>query len=147
LIQEEGDPVSDQLYVTNFALIGLREAVAATNDPELKLAEDNLAEYIVRIQVRSKAIPYLDGTWFRAFDFRRWDYWSSSGDMGWGAWCAETGWGPAWNGIALGLRAQGTSLWDLTKSSRIAECAERVKEKLAVNSGGPLNSKSSRQGE
>ena len=34
LIQEDGDPVSDQLYVTNFTLFGLREAVAATNDPE-----------------------------------------------------------------------------------------------------------------
>lgn len=138
LIQEDGDPVSDQLYVTNFALIGLREAVAATHDPELKIAEDKLAEYIVRIQVRSKAIPYLDGTWFRAFDFRRWDYWSSSGDMGWGAWCAETGWGPAWNGIALGLRAQKTSLWDLTKSSQVARCTERVKTKLALNAGEPL---------
>jgi hypothetical protein len=137
LLQEDGDPVTDQLYMTNFALIGLREAVAATNDPKLKAAEDKLAEYVVRIQVRSKAIPYLDGTWFRAFDFRQWDYWSSSGDMGWGAWCAETGWGPAWNGITLGLRAKQTSLWDLTKSSRIAERMDDVKEKMAQNDGAP----------
>jgi hypothetical protein len=138
LIQEEGDPVSDQLYVTNFTLFGLREAVAATNDPSLKEAEDRLAEYITRIQVRSKAIPYLDGTWFRAFDFHRWDYWSSSGDMGWGAWCAETGWGPAWNGISLGLRAKNTSLWELTRKSRIVEQREEVLSKLSENSGGPL---------
>lgn len=138
LIQEQGDPVSDQLYVTNFTLFGLREAVAATNDPSLKEAEDRLAEYITRIQVRSKAIPYLDGTWFRAFDFHRWDYWSSSGDMGWGAWCAETGWGPAWNGIALGLRAKNTSLWDLTRTSTIAERREAVLSKMSRNSGGPL---------
>lgn len=141
LIQEDGDPVSDQLYVTNFTLFGLREAVAATNDPELKAAEDKLAEYMVRIQVRSDAIPYLDGTWFRAFDFRRWDYWSSSGDMGWGAWCAETGWGPAWNGIALGLRQKQTSLWDVTKSSRIAAYQDRVKRKMAENTGRPLTAK------
>ena len=141
LIQEDGDPVSDQLYVTNFTLFGLREAVAATNDPKLKAAEDKLAEYLVRIQVRSDAMPYLDGTWFRAFDFRRWDYWSSSGDMGWGAWCAETGWGPAWNGITLGLRAKETSLWDITKSSRIAICQDRVKDKMTQNAGGPLTAK------
>lgn len=141
LIQENGDPVSDQLYVTNFTLFGLREAVAATNDPQLKAAEDKLAEYLVRIQVRSEVIPYLDGTWFRAFDFRRWDYWSSSGDMGWGAWCAETGWGPAWNGIALGLRAKQTSLWDLTKSSRISDCQAEVQQKMAENTGGPLAGK------
>lgn len=138
LIQEAGDPVSDQLYVTNFTLFGLREAVAATNDPSLKEAEDRLAEYITRIQVRSKAIPYLDGTWFRAFDFHRWDYWSSSGDMGWGAWCAETGWGPAWNGISLGLRAKNTSLWELTRKSRIVERREEVLSKLSENAGGPL---------
>jgi hypothetical protein len=57
--------------------------------------------------------------------------------MGWGAWCAETGWGPAWNGISLGLRVQRTSLWDLTKSSRIAERREEVKEKMAQNDGSP----------
>ena len=95
----------------------------------------------MRIQVRSDAIPYLDGTWFRAFDFRRWDYWSSSGDMGWGAWCAETGWGPAWNGIALGLREKQTSLWDVTKSSRIAANQDRVKRKMAENTGRPLAAK------
>ena len=138
LLQEDGDPVSDQLYMTNFTLIGLREAVAATKDPALKAAEDKLAEYVVRIQVRSKAIPYLDGTWFRAFDFQRWDYWSSSGDMGWGAWCAETGWGPAWNGITLGLRAKQTSLWDLTASSRIEERMEVVATLMAENDGAPL---------
>jgi hypothetical protein len=137
LIHHNGDPVSDQLYVTNFVLIGLREAVAATNDRRLKAAEDKLAEYIVRIQVRSEAIPYLDGTWFRAFDFQRWDYWSSSGDLGWGAWCAETGWGPAWNGIVLGLRQQKTSLWDLTESSEIAMQNEQVKKQMAENDGGP----------
>jgi hypothetical protein len=137
LIQHDGDPVTDQLYTTNFVLIGLREAVAATNDPALKEAEDKLAEYVVRIQVRSDAIDYLDGTWFRAFDFGRWDYWSSSGDMGWGAWCAETGWGPAWNGIVLGLRLKQTSLWDLTASSKIARQLEAVQKQMAENDGGP----------
>ena len=137
LLQNEGDPVTDQLYTTNFVLIGLREAVAATNDPALKAAEDKLAEYVVRIQVRSDAVPYLNGTWFRAFDYRRWDYWSSSGDMGWGAWCAETGWGPAWNGITLGLRQQQTSLWDLTAGSKIDRHLDDVQKLMSQNDGGP----------
>ncbi len=132
LIQNNGDPVSDQLYVSSFALFGLREAVAATGDIELKQAEDRLAEYIVRIQVHSDAIPYLSGTWFRAFDFERWDYWSSSGDLGWGAWCAETGWGPAWSCIALGLRVKETSFWDATRSSQIGAKVPMVQTKIAV---------------
>jgi hypothetical protein len=137
LLQSDGDPVTDQLYSTNFALIGLHEAAEATNDPEIRRAEDLLIEYAVRIQTRSKSIPYLDGTWFRAFDFRRWDYWSSSGDAGWGAWCAETGWGPAWNGITLGLRQRRTSLWDLTRDSRIADQLPTVRKLMAQNEGGP----------
>jgi hypothetical protein len=137
LIQDNGDLITDQLYTSSFLLFGLREAVAATSDARLKAAEDKLAAYLVRIQVRSEAVPYLDGTWFRAFDFGRWDYWSSSGDLGWGAWCAETGWGPAWSGIALGLRLRQTSLWDLTGSSKIASKREEVKRLLAQNDGGP----------
>ena len=62
------------LYTCNFALLGLHEAVAATGDPELKAAEDKLAEFLCRIQIRSERIPYLDGGWFRAFDYKQWDY-------------------------------------------------------------------------
>ncbi len=137
LIQEDGDTATDQLYVTNFALLGLREAVAATGDAELKKAEDKLAQYLVRIQVRSESVPYLDGTWFRAFDFDRWDYWASSGDAGWGAWCAETGWGPAWIGASLGLRALNTSLWDLTQHSQIVKQTKKVQEQMMQNDGSP----------
>ncbi|MCC6494410.1 MAG: hypothetical protein IT424_15475 [Pirellulales bacterium] len=140
LIQHDGDPVSDQLYVTNFVLIGLHEAAAAVDDPVLRAAEDKLADYVVRIQARSDAVPLVDGTWFRAFDFHRWDYWSSSGDMGWGAWCAETGWGPAWNGIVLGLRQQRTTLWELTAASNIDKQSGKVKQQLARNQGGPWQS-------
>jgi hypothetical protein len=135
LLQQDGDPVSDQLYTTNFVLIGLHEAVAATNDPKLRSAEDRLTEYVVRIQTRAPGNPAVDGTWFRAFDFRRWDYWSSSGDLGWGAWCAEAGWGPAWNGIVLGLRLQQRSLWDMTASSRIASRLEHVRKLMSQSDG------------
>ncbi|HVJ67066.1 MAG TPA: hypothetical protein VM510_03720, partial [Caulifigura sp.] len=128
LLQQDGDPVTDQLYTTNFVLIGLHEAVAATQDPDLRRAEDRLTDYVVRIQTRAPDLKAVDGTWFRAFDYRRWDYWSSSGDLGWGAWCAEAGWGPAWNGIVLGLRLHHQSLWDWTASSRIASRLDRVRQ-------------------
>jgi len=120
LIQKNGDPATDQLYTAGFALLGLHEAAAATGEPKLKEAEDKLARYLCRIQVRSKEHPNLNGTWFRAFDYRRWDYWASSADAGWGAWSAETGWGPAWITAVLGLRAKGVSVWDLTSGSRVA---------------------------
>jgi hypothetical protein len=121
LIHQNGDPVSDQLYTTGFALLGFHEAVAATHDAALKRAEDKLAEYLCRIQTRSKKIDYCNGTWFRAFDDKRWDFWASSADVGWGAWSLEAGWGQAWTAAVLGLREKRTTMWDLTQRTKIAK--------------------------
>lgn len=121
LIHQNGDPVSDQLYTTGFALLGLHEAVGATHDANLKRAEDKLAEFLCRIQTRSKKIDYCNGIWFRAFDDHRWDYWASSADIGWGAWSIEAGWGQAWTAAMLGLREKGTTVWGLTQRTEIAK--------------------------
>lgn len=137
LIQQNGDPVTDQLYTSGFALLGLHEAFAATGDPRLKSAENDIAEYLCRIQVRSKDIPYLNGTWFRAFDYKRWDYWASSADLGWGAWSAESGWGPAWITAVLGLRLKGTNVWDITSNIDIASHFATQRKLLSRNAGGP----------
>ena len=121
LLQQNGDPVTDQLYTTGFALLGLHEAVGAIGDPKLKRAEDKLAEYLCRIQTRSKKLRYLNGTWFRAFDDRRWEPWASSADIGWGAWSIESGWGQAWTAALLALREQKTTVWDFTAKSRVRD--------------------------
>ncbi len=119
LIQANGDPVCDLLYTTNFAFLGLHEAAAATRDRFYADAAEKLAKFLCRIQIRSEAHPELDGGWFRAFEFRRWDYWASNADLGWGVWSIETGWTQAWIASVLGMRHLGTSLWDLTTSSKI----------------------------
>jgi hypothetical protein len=138
LLQRDGDPVSDQLYTTGFALLGLHEAAAATRNAKLREAEDRLADFLVRIQIRSEKVPYVDGAWFRAFDFGRWDYWASSADMGWGAWCIESGWGPAWIPVVFGLREKNTSLWEFTASSQIAKQSDDVKKLMSENDGKPF---------
>ena len=130
LLQQNGDPVSDQLYTTGFALLGLHEAASATGDPKLKRAEDKLAEYLCRIQIRSQKFPCLNGTWFRAFDDRRWEVWASSGDIGWGAWSIESGWGQAWIAAVLALREQGTTVWDFTAKSGVREYFARLKAEM-----------------
>lgn len=119
LIHENGDPVADMLYTCNFAFLGLNEAYAATGEPQYGEMADRLAEFLVRIQVRSDAHPELDGGWFRAFDFRRWDYWGSNADSGWGAWSIEVGWTQAWIPTVLAMRELDLNLWDLTKNSNI----------------------------
>ena len=117
--QADGDPVCDLLYTTNFAFLGLHEAAAATGDTFYAEAEDRLAKFLCRIQIRSEDHPKLDGGWFRAFDFRRWEYWASSADLGWGAWSIESGWTCGWINAVLGMRRLKTSLWDLTAGSAI----------------------------
>jgi hypothetical protein len=133
LLQENGDPVTDLLYTTNFAFLGLHEAAAATHDPVFVGAEKKLAEFLCRIQVRSQKHPELAGGWFRAFDFGRWDYWASGSDWGWGPWSIETGWTQSWITSVLGMRKLRTSLWDLTGRSNLGADLKRL---LPVMFGG-----------
>lgn len=126
LIQANGDPLSDLLYTTNFAFLGLHEAAAVTGDAAICAAADRLAEFLCRIQVCSERRPELEGAWFRAFDYRRWDYWGSNADAGWGAWSVESGWTQAWITSVLAMRQMKTSLWDLTANSRVAAHQDRL---------------------
>ena len=123
LIQTNGDPLTDLLYTSNFAFLGLHEAAAATREATYGDATTRLADYLVRIQARSTRFPEFDGAWFRAFDFGRWDYWASNADLGWGAWSVETGWTQAWVATVLGLRELKTSVWELTDDSQVAKHA------------------------
>jgi len=130
LIQENGDPVCDLLYTVNFAFLGLHEAAAATGWPEVVRAEDKLAEFLCRIQVRSESHPELDGGWFRAFDFERWEHWASNADAGWGAWTIESGWTQGWITSVLALRELHTSLWELTSTSRVGDHFASLRQQM-----------------
>ena len=100
VFQENGDPISDQLYGTGFALLHLGLATQVTGDPRIEQAYRRLGDYLTRIQLQD-ADPLYDGTWLRAFDYGRWEYFGSSADIGWGPYCAETGWSCAPLGLGL----------------------------------------------
>ena len=119
LIFDNGDPVADMLYTTNFAFVGLYEAAAATADPKYVEAVRRMGDFLVRIQVRSDAFEDVDGAWFRAFDYRDWDYWASNADAGWGAWSTLTGWIQSWIVGTLVRQEQGESLWELVCSKKM----------------------------
>lgn len=137
LLHQNGDPVSDQLYVGGFALLGLHEAAAALADERLRSAADRLVEFLCRIQIAAPTRPELHGAWFRAFDFEKWEPWASSGDAGWGAWSIEAGWAQAWTTGVLGLRLLHTTLWELSSGTRIREVWPQVERDMAKNSGAP----------
>ena len=127
LIQQNGDPVSDLLYTVNFAFLGLHEAAAATGEKDYAQAADKLAAFLCRVQVRAEAHPGLDGGWFRAFDFRRWEHWASNADAGWGAWAIESGWTQGWITAVLALRHLKTSLWDLTAALKMKDLHDKLR--------------------
>jgi hypothetical protein len=115
LIFKNGDPAADLLYTENFAFFSLNEAAHATNDPVYSKAVRRIADFLVRIQVKSKQHPDLDGGWFRAFDYKQWKYWASNADAGWGAWCTQTGWIQSWILSTFVLIQHGDSFWGETR--------------------------------
>lgn len=130
LIQSNADAASDLLYTCNFAFLALHEAAAASGDPFYRAAEDRLASFLCRIQIRSESHPELDGGWFRAFDFKRWEYWASSADAGWGAWSIESGWTQSWITSVLGLRQMKTSLWEIAGASSVRGRFDRIRQEM-----------------
>ncbi len=130
LIQSNTDAASDLLYTCNFAFLALHEAAAATADPFYRTAEEKLAAFLCRIQICSETHPELDGGWFRAFDFKRWEYWASSADAGWGAWSIESGWTQSWITSVLALRLMDTSLWEMTKESAIRTHFAKLRQEM-----------------
>ncbi|MEW6237297.1 MAG: hypothetical protein AB1656_18085, partial [Candidatus Omnitrophota bacterium] len=126
LLQENGDPVCDMLYTSNFAFLGLVEAAKAAQEPLYRNACGRLAQFLSRIQIRSEKHPELEGAWFRAFDFQRWEYWASNADAGWGAWSIETGWTQGWIAAGFGMRTRDVSLWDLTKESQAGKSFNKL---------------------
>jgi hypothetical protein len=126
LIFDNGDPISDMLYTCNFGFFGLNEAACATNDPKIKEAANKLSDFLTRIQVRSEKVKNIDGAWFRAFNYRNWDYWASNADWGWGANCTLTGWIQSWIVTTQALMEMDTSYWDITTSSTIGKDSSEI---------------------
>lgn len=119
LIFDNGDPIADMLYTCNFAFFGLNEAAHATGDKEIAAATEKLSEFLTRIQARSENVKNVDGAWFRAFNYRNWDYWASDADAGWGRISTLTGWIQSWIVTTQALMEMNTSYWDLTSGSSV----------------------------
>lgn len=115
LISHNGDPVADMLYTSNFAFFSLNEAARATGNPQYRKAVEKLSDFLIRIQLKSDKYAHLDGAWYRAFDYNRWDYWASNADHGWGAWSTLTGWIQSWIVGTQVLIEDDISFWDKTK--------------------------------
>ncbi len=130
LIHDNGDPVADMLYTSNFAFFALNEAASVTKRPEHRAAVQKLSDFLTRIQVQSEKFKSVDGAWFRAFDYDEWDYWASNADAGWGAWCTLTGWIQSWIVGTQALLEMDTTLWDILQTHAIESEWEQVKKEM-----------------
>ena len=84
LIQQNGDPVCRPALHHQLRLPRPARGRRRDRRSALRGGANKLAEFLCRIQVRSEAHPELDGGWFRAFDFNRWEYWASNARRGLG---------------------------------------------------------------
>lgn len=116
LIAMNGDPVADMLYTCNFLFFALNEAAHATGNEKYADSVAELADFLVKIQIKSEAHKDIDGAWFRAFDYGRWDYWASNADDGWGAWSTLSGWIQSWIVTTEYLVDAKESYWDKTEN-------------------------------
>ena len=122
------ETITDCLYSLNFIAIGLREAYGATGNLTFKHAENKLHEYLIRIQVASVAHPELEGSWFRAFDYHRWEYFASDSDWGYGPWVTDNGWTNGWIQTSMALAKMNTTLYDVMRKESNTWDNQRVAE-------------------
>lgn len=119
LIFENGDKIADMLYTNNFAFFALNEAAKSTGMSRYNESVEKLSDFLTRIQVKSEKHPDLDGSWFRAFDYGRWEYWGSNADVGWGPWCTLAGWIQSWIVVTQALLEEEESFWDITNQINV----------------------------
>ena len=91
LLTENGDPVADLLYSTNWLPVGFAWAYHVTGDEKYRLLWKDVVKFLIRAQV-SASDPKLDGTWCRAFDMELGEAYGCPHDVGWAAYASESGW-------------------------------------------------------
>ena len=91
LLTENGDPVADLLYSSNWLPLGFAFAYEVTKDPWFEGLWRDAVAFCLRTQMFSSD-PLTDGAWCRAFDMDLKEAYAAPHDVGWAAYASETGW-------------------------------------------------------
>ena len=100
LLTENGDPVADLLYSSNWLPVGFAWAYHVTGDEKFRKLWRDIASFCIRSQLLSDE-PTAHGCWCRAFDMDLGEVFGCPHDVGWAACCSESGWTDA--EILMGL--------------------------------------------
>ena len=102
LLADNGDPVADLLYTTNWLPLGFAYAWRATGDEVFHERWRRLADFLASAQIVS-GDPATDGAWARGVDMDRMEIYGMPHDIGWGPASIESGWTVAEILMGLGL--------------------------------------------
>lgn len=91
VLSENGDPVADSLYSSNWLPVGFALAYRATKDKRFCNYWKDIVSFYIKIQAHSED-SLTDGSWCRAFDMDREEAYANPHDVGWAAYSCETGW-------------------------------------------------------
>ena len=107
LLADNGDPVCDLLYSTNWLPLSFAYAYKATKDETFKKRWQDLVSFLSSVQMKSEN-PLNNGCWCRGIDLDRREAYGMPHDVGWGTCAVESGWTVAeiLMGIAFGITLQ-----------------------------------------
>lgn len=91
VLTENGDPVADLLYSSNWLPLGFSFAYEATGDRWFHELWKDSVIFCLKTQMFSEK-EHLDGAWCRAFDMELKEAYAAPHDVGWAAYACETGW-------------------------------------------------------
>ena len=91
VLSENGDPITDSLYSSNWLPIGFALCYKATGDEIFRKYWADIVEFYIRVQMHSDN-KLTDGAWSRAFDMDLCEAYANPHDVGWAANSIETGW-------------------------------------------------------
>lgn len=91
LLTENGDPVADLLYSSNWLPLGFAFAYDATGDGWFEGLWRDAVAFCLRTQMFSSN-PLTNGAWCRAFDMDLKEAYAAPHDVGWATYASETGW-------------------------------------------------------
>jgi len=120
ILTENGDPVADMLYSTNWLPIAFAYAYHVTNDPWFSDLWRDVTAFCIRSQIISED-TLTNGSWCRAFDMDLGEAYGCPHDAGWAAYASESGWTNA--EILMGMM--------MPEIFQKSECIKTMREKNA----------------
>ena len=91
LLADNGDPVCDLLYSSNWLPLGFAYAWYVTGDALYRDKWQRICRFLAACQLESSDSS-IRGAWARSVDMQRMENYGLPHDMGWGACCVESGW-------------------------------------------------------